>query len=163
MVDYLCESIGRYHSWAYATSFSDHKVEVLEIALDINPTYYPFKFNLVWLADDKFCNLVKDIWSNLEVEVGLSQLCRLVKKLFILKIMVRKWEKGRKESQAKEISIIEEEYHRISNVMDEDLFSAERKKRLLLLDEKSRKLLKVQEETMRKKSREVWLENGDNN
>ena len=67
----------------------------------------------------------------------------LVKKLFLLKIVVIKWEKGRKESQAKELSIIEEEYHRISNVMDEDLFSAERKKRLLLLDGKRRKLLKV--------------------
>ena len=69
----------------------------------------------------------------------------LVKKLLLLKIVVIKWEKGRKESQAKEISIIEEEYHRISNVMDKDLFSAERKNRLLLLDGKRRKLLKVWE------------------
>ena len=95
---------------------------MLEIALDIDLAHYPFKFNLVWLADDELCNLVKDTWTNLEVEVGLSQLCRLVKKLFLLKIVVIKWEKGRKESQAKEISIIEEENHRISNVMDEDLF-----------------------------------------
>ena len=87
----------------------------------------------------------------------------LVKKLFLLKIVVIKWEKGRKESQEKELSIIEEEYHHISNVMDEDLFSAERKNRLLLLDGKSRKLLKVQEETMRQKSRAVWLKDGDNN
>ena len=107
--------------------------------------------------------MVKDTWTNFEVEVGLSQLCRLVKKLFLLKIVVIKWEKGRKESQAKEISIIEEENHRISNVMDKDLFSAERKNRLLLLDGKSRKLLKVQEETMRQKSRTVWLKDGDNN
>ena len=74
----------------YATSFLDHKVILLEIALDIDPTYYPFKFNLVWLADDEFCNLVKDTWTNLEVEVGFSQLCRLVKKLFLLKIVVIK-------------------------------------------------------------------------
>ena len=47
--------------------------------------------------------------------------------------------------------------------MDEDLFLAERKKRLLLLDGKSRKLLKVQEETIRPKSRMVWLKAGDNN
>ena len=87
----------------------------------------------------------------------------LVKKLFLSKIVVIKWEKGRKESQAKEISIIEEENHRISNVMDKDLFSAERKNRLLLLDGKRRKLLKVQEETMRQKSRTVWLKDGDNN
>ena len=97
MVDCLCESIGRYRSWDCATGFLDHKAIVLEIALDIDLAHYPFKFNPVWLADDEFYNLVKDIWSNLKVEVGLSQLCHLVKKLFILKIMARKWEKGRKE------------------------------------------------------------------
>ena len=82
MADCLCESIGRYHSWAYATSFSDHKFIVLEIALDIDLAYYPFKFNLVWLVDDEFYNLVKDTWTNLEVEVGLSQLCRWSRSYF---------------------------------------------------------------------------------
>ena len=47
--------------------------------------------------------------------------------------------------------------------MDEDLFSAERKERLLILDGKRRQLLKVQEETMRQKSRAVWLKDGDSN
>ena len=61
MVDCLCESIGRYHSWDCATGFLDHKVVVLEIALDIDLAHYPFKFNLVWLVDDGFCDLVKDI------------------------------------------------------------------------------------------------------
>ena len=97
MVDCLRESIGRYRSWDCAIGFLDHKAIVLEIAFDIDLAHYPFRFNPIWLVDDEFCNLVKDIWSNLKVEVGLSQLCRLVKKLFILKIMVRKWEKGRKE------------------------------------------------------------------
>ena len=58
--------------------------------------------------------------------------------------------------------LIEEEYQGISNV-DEDLFSPKRKERLILLDGKGRQLLKVQEETMRQKSRAVLLKDGDNN
>ena len=45
-------------------------------------------------------------------------------------------------SQAKDLFLFEEEYQRISNV-DEDLFSSKRKERILLLDAKRRKLLKV--------------------
>ena len=56
---------------------------MLEIALDIDLAHYPFKFNLVWLVDDEFCNLVKDIWTNLEVEVGFTPFYPLVKKLFL--------------------------------------------------------------------------------
>ena len=143
MLECLCDDFGRYISWAYATGSSDHKAILLELDFDKDLVHYPFKFNHVWIADKYFCTFVQDSWDHLFVDVGLTPRCHLVKKLNYLKMEIRKWEKHRKAEYVKDLVKIEEEFERLSNVLDDALFSSKRKEILLFLDNRKRYIWKI--------------------
>ena len=76
---------------------------------------------------EEFCTFVHETWRNMNVDNEFSPLNRIVKKLNLLKIEVRKWEKNRKVENEKELDTIDEEFQRLSREVDDAFFSTGRK------------------------------------
>jgi len=71
----------RYISWVDSTYISDHAPIYLQIYIGTPNTTHPFKFNPVWLRDDTFEKLTREVW--LDKRFGLIEGTqrRLVEKL----------------------------------------------------------------------------------
>ena len=81
----------------------------------------------------------------------------LITKLTRVKVEVQNWEKIKNVESQKALVEIEAEIQILSGVVDHLHFSIDRKERLLRLEAKCGKFLKQKEETLRKKSRAIWL------
>lgn len=71
---------------------------ILQINLRLERINYPFKFNLVWLEEVEFVELVKNFWGSLRNNQTASPILTLISKLTKLKDEVIKWEKEKKMS-----------------------------------------------------------------
>ena len=89
MTEVLSDYFGRYRIWAHSTGFFDHKENCLQLDFDSGRSFYPFKFNPIWLEDSNFCLLVK----NFSCNMGSSCINRLMFKLQSLKGEVILWER----------------------------------------------------------------------
>jgi len=61
----LINDTGLYSSWVEFPYISDHAPVLLQ--LDLPPSYkiYPFKFNVQWLTDKGFMDIVFKAWNDL--------------------------------------------------------------------------------------------------
>jgi hypothetical protein len=61
----LLNDTGLYRSWVEFPYISDHAPVLLQ--LDLPPAYkiYPFKFNVQWLNDKGFMDIVFKVWNDL--------------------------------------------------------------------------------------------------
>ena len=60
----LCHALGNYMTWSHALGFSYHKAILLQLDFNKRNIVFSFKFNLIWLEDKSFCELVKEKWSS---------------------------------------------------------------------------------------------------
>jgi hypothetical protein len=76
----------RYRSWVDSTYISDHAPIFLQLDIGTPKTMHPFKFNPVWLRDETFAKLTRDVWLDKRFELIEGAQRRLVEKLSLLKI-----------------------------------------------------------------------------
>lgn len=140
---------------------SEHNQILLEIRADARKPPSPFKFNVAWVSDPYFCELVKSSCSPLVVGDGsragfsfMENLKRLKKKALI-------WEKSKKLREDAELLEIEDWLNSTSGSESSGFLSEESKALLMLKEKRHREILKEREALWRLKSRAIWLSSGD--
>ena len=124
---------------------------------------FPFKLNLVWLIEPNFVNLVRSNQHKLVTLEYSFPMDSLVLKLKLMKSLVIKWERNKKQKYKEELVQLDVDLENIYSALpgsferDTDrVFVLEKERRKL-------KLLKQEEETWRKKGRVSQLVSGDRN
>jgi hypothetical protein len=86
----------RYRSWVVNVKISDHMPVVFQLDQEQEKISYPFKFNFVWLTEPDFVKLVRTNWNKLVGSEITSPMDSLVQKLKLLKSLVIRWERNKK-------------------------------------------------------------------
>lgn len=142
-------------------SGSDHFLIQLSILGDSGPRRCPFKFKQMWLKDYNILRLLEEWWK--EVEISGSGIYKVVNKLKIIKQKLILWNKEHfgnifdKKAQV-EAELVEVNELVMRKEMDEALFLREKK---LLLEQEN--ILAKEEVFWKKKSKELWLDEGEKN
>jgi hypothetical protein len=81
MSEDLINDAGRFRSWVAYPYLSDHAHVLLQLENNLHPTTYPFKLNSMWLKEEEFSTIVKEVWNDQQfvLESGVQR--RLVWKL----------------------------------------------------------------------------------
>ena len=64
----ICEKLRMYRSWLHSTGVYEQKYMILQLDFARRLCHYPFKFNLTWLLDEYFNDLVIERWAHFSVE-----------------------------------------------------------------------------------------------
>jgi hypothetical protein len=75
----------RYRSWVGSNYISDHAPMFFQLDIGFPKTMYPFKFNLIWLEDNSFSCLTREVWLDSWFTLLEYPQRRLVEKLALLK------------------------------------------------------------------------------
>ena len=121
------DNLGRYHSWSYASGLLHYKVVTIQFDFDRGFVQYPFMFNLVWLEEEEFKVLVHEKMKSFSLPIQSSPMQNFVTKLSLLREEVKIWEKEKKVSNEKLLNEIDTKIQELATIVDEDLFSSERK------------------------------------
>jgi hypothetical protein len=159
----LVYSLSKYRSWTINSMLLDHNPITLQLFDEEETVRYPFKFNLVWLEDLEFTQLVKDHWFSFASDEGDSAMSSLVKKLSALKSKVIGWERDKKRHLRLDLLKIEEQLDVFYDHHKSRLFSDPDFQHVKKLEERKVQILSIEEETWRLKSRALWLSSGDKN
>jgi hypothetical protein len=87
---------------------------------------HPFKFNPVWLRDETFAILTRDVWLDKNFELIEGAQRRLVEKLSLLKNRVKSWSKEKLKRDKELLTKLEEDLeclytHKINGTFTGDL------------------------------------------
>jgi hypothetical protein len=103
----LVDSGLRYKTWVCNVKISDHMPVILHMEQVKDHVNYPFKFNIVWLNDPEFVDLVRSNWNGLLGTKSLNPMESLVKKLKLPKLLVIVWERKKKDDAKEELVQLE--------------------------------------------------------
>jgi hypothetical protein len=105
----LISDIGLYRSWVEYPFISDHALIFLQ--LEVSPIYkhFPFKFNLHWLQEKYFVDLVKKIWNDPSFTTEGNRQLRLIHKLKELKKQAKLWYKDHQSKKTTSLVLLESE------------------------------------------------------
>jgi hypothetical protein len=108
VVEDLIASTLRYRTWVEYPFLSDHAPVFLEFGVGILAVAYPFKLNPVWIGDDSFAGMVRDVWNDPRLLLIIGAQRRLVGKLSLLKARVKSWAKEKRLRDQLDLVKIEE-------------------------------------------------------
>jgi len=140
-------------------SVSDHRPIKLELSAhwDKGPT--PFKFNPLWIKEQSFLQLVKDMWKQ---PVNGSSFFVWEEKLRKVKGALKVWAKSLPNPAVERKKLQEQlEIHHLNSENEE--ITKEILEKEADLQQKLLKASLAEEEYWRIKSRRLWLEAGDRN
>jgi len=124
---------------------------------------HPFKLNSVWIIEDSFGLMVKEVWMDPSFAIIPGAQRRLVAKVSTLKGRVKTWAKEKHIQDGRNLKLIEEtlvlKYEQMfkentTDWTDQSVYNLERERKRLLLAE---------EEPWRQESRVIWIKCGDKN
>ena len=122
----LIGPVTRYRSWVESTYISNHAPIFLQLDIGIPKTVHPFKFKPVWLRDETFTILTKDVWLDKRFELIEGAQRRLVEKLSLPKNHVKSWSKEKLKRDKELLTKLEEDLeclytHKINGTFTGDL------------------------------------------
>eukprot|EP00253_Pinus_taeda_P024332 PITA_24332 len=159
----LIQHLHHYKQWVGTRGLSDHSHIYLKILGPHHKPKAPFKFNHVWLQDPKYISLVTGFWSTNPInreESLMKCFCNSLSKLKHLSITWAREKLIRENSQLTQIE------SKMSTLLDERSLgfnSAADKAHLIELEKQKAHILKEREESLRLRSRAIWLKAGDDN
>jgi hypothetical protein len=141
----------------------DHSPIFIEIFGGPSKPTNPFKFNLEWLLDEIFQNLVKATWVPGDEGSNTPRVVQFVVNLKWVKKITIDWarEKGKREEY--ELKYVEAQIELITQSDGEGYLSEASRVSLRELEVRRRKLLDEKEALWRQKIRAIWLGKGDEN
>lgn len=107
--------------------------------------------------------MVEDKWKGYSTNLFPFVTQVFMFKLKRLKHDVLQWEKSKKKEDGATLILIERELDVLSNLVDDELFSEERRNMFFELLASKHKILLQEEETWQLKSQAVWIQSGDKN
>eukprot|EP00253_Pinus_taeda_P027637 PITA_27637 len=159
----LVQELHHYKQWVGSGGISDHSPIHLEILGPLAKPKAPFKFNHTWLKDQNFTKLVSDFWQTHPINREASLARGFCKNLSELKHIVINWAKEKNKRDSAQLLSVEEELRSMLDDRNLGFRSAGEKTRLIALENQRASLLKQQEESLRLRSRAIWLKAGDEN
>lgn len=159
----LIQELHQFKQWVGAGGLSDHSPILLEILGPQVKPKAPFKFNHTWLQDQDFHKLVSDFWRTHPIDREASIARGFCKNLSDLKHIVINWAREKNNRDAAMLISVEEE---LSSMLDDrnlGFRSAGDKAHLIELENQRATILKQREESIRLRSRAIWLKAGDEN
>eukprot|EP00253_Pinus_taeda_P003595 PITA_03595 len=159
----LIQQLHFYKQWVGTGGISDHYPIYLEILGPHKKPKAPFKFNHGWLQDPSYINKVKEFWTANPIDRSESLAKGLCSNLSQLKHLSIKWAREKHQQDNTTLLLIESE---LSSLLDErglGFATAEDKSHLVDLENQKSKILKYREESIRLRSRAIWLKAGDDN
>ena len=159
----LIQQLHFYKQWVGTGGISDHYPIYLEILGPHKKPKAPFKFNHGWLQDPSYINMVKELWNTNLIDRSESLAKGFCSNLSQLKNLSIKWAKEKHQKENLALLLIESE---LSTLLDErglGFSTAEDKSHLVDLENQKSKILKDREESIRLRSRAIWLKAGDDN
>ena len=142
---------------------SDHNPILLEIKGGSHRPPSPFKFNVAWVADPGYIELMKSLWRSLGQGDDIREGVAFMENLKNLKKEMIFWSTERKVVEDAELVGIEK-WIADGFSSDGDGFGMEEQKRILILKEKQWKEILVDREALwHLKRRAIWLASGDEN
>lgn len=104
---HLLANLDKIRQWVGCGGISDHS----SIYLDIMNTNYkpnsPFKFNLIWLAEDEFLKLFMESWTHCGHENNSTLVVVIANNLVSIKLRTIRWAKEKKNRDEATIQKIE--------------------------------------------------------
>eukprot|EP00253_Pinus_taeda_P030670 PITA_30670 len=152
-----------YRQWVGSGGLSDHNPIYLEIQGPSKKPKAPFKFNHIWLKDPSYIKLVKDYWLAHPISGNESFARCFCRNLSEIKHISIQWAKGKLERETALLAQIEADLSSLSDDRGLGFISAADKCRLIDLENQKVKILKEREESIRLRSRALWIQAGDDN
>lgn len=94
----LVDRMGILKSEVYNTFISNHLPITLIWCAELNMKGLPFKFNQIWMDDPDFNILIMEFWTQ-DDGSEVSPMMALYEKLHKRKIVVKKWERWKREDE----------------------------------------------------------------
>eukprot|EP00253_Pinus_taeda_P015017 PITA_15017 len=154
----LLQHLHHYKQW-----ISDHSPIYLEVLGPHPKPKAPFKFNHVWLQDPAYISLVSDFWVANPINRFDSLAKGFYNNLSNLKHLSINWAREKHLRENSLLSHIESELNSLLDEKSLGFITAEDKSHLIELENQKAQILKEREESLRLRSRAIWLKAGDDN
>jgi hypothetical protein len=162
-VESLLNDEGRYRSWVELPYVSDHAPMIAQFDLLQFLVAYPFKLNPSWMAEEEFSTIVKEVWKDTGFLVESDIQHRFVWKLKVLKARIKSWARHRRREKLLKLETLEEELRVGYSGLSRDGMDTTTTCHLKSLEAERNKILLLEEDYWRQKSRAIWLKCGDRN
>jgi len=159
----LANHLHHFKQWVGTGGISDHSHILMEILGPHPKPKAPFKFNHFWLQDPSFSKIVSDFWLAHPIDRESSLARGFVKNLTELKHIVIEWAKVKKAKDDEQLITVEENIRALTDENNLGFTTVENKTRLVELEQQKQNILKSREESIRLRSRAIWLKAGDEN
>eukprot|EP00253_Pinus_taeda_P004952 PITA_04952 len=159
----MAQELHHYKQWVGAGGLSDHSPILLEILGPQAKPKAPFKFNHTWLQDQDFHRLVSKYWKSHPISREATAARGFCKNLQELKHIVINWAREKNYRDSALLISVENELSSMIDDINLGFRTAEDKTHLIELEKKKATILKQREESIRLRSRAIWLKAGDEN
>lgn len=142
---------------------SDHIPIYMEIIGGRTKPKGPFKFSSTWLRDDSYIRMVTEFWKENPPGTGSNSSHRFVQNLSELKKMSKQWAHNKRIQEDHSLLLIESDLSIFENDLGGLYNSDEHKEMITSLYSAREKILKDRKESLRLRSRAIWMKEGDAN
>eukprot|EP00253_Pinus_taeda_P031782 PITA_31782 len=159
----LQQRLHLFRQWVGSGGLSDHNPIYLEIQGPFKKPKAPFKFNHTWLKDPAYVKLMADYWTSHPINDTESLAKGFCRNLSEIKHISIKWAKEKQNRDVAQLIQIEADLTSLTDDRGFGFISAVDKCRLIELENQKSKILKEREESIRLRSRALWIQAGDDN
>eukprot|EP00253_Pinus_taeda_P027180 PITA_27180 len=159
----LLQHLHLFRQWIGSGGNSDHNPIYLECHGPFRKPKAPFKFNPIWLMDQNYTKMIKDFWASHPIHGSAPLAKGFCRNLAEIKHLTIEWAKEKRNRETVQLSQIEVALCSLTDEKGQGFISVDEKCKLIDLEQQKIKILKEREESIRLRSRALWMKAGDDN